>query len=189
MPSKVITARADESVLTLATLRLALRIDTTTEDTLLEIWRGAAFRKAEHHCARSFGAQVRELALDEFPLEGGIRLPDGPVTSITSMKYIDENGDEQTMDSSLYSLDTYSDPQWVLPAVDTDWPTTLQTANAVKVRYAAGSNTLVEDVKLAIMMLVAHADANRGAIVNGSLAEMPLGVGSYLDHHVDYSGA
>jgi uncharacterized phiE125 gp8 family phage protein len=184
--SKVITPRTDETVLPLATVRLALRIDGTTDDTLLQIWRGAAFRKAEHYTGQSLGAQVRELALDEFP-DGAIKLPYGPVNSITSITYIDAAGDAIVLASNQYTLDTYSNPGWLLPAVDVDWPDTLEVANAVKIRYSAGSNTLTEDATLALLMLIGHADAHRNAVAAGSFSEVPLGAMSYLDHIKDYS--
>jgi hypothetical protein len=42
------------------------------------------------------------------------------------------------MDAADYVLDSHSEPGWVLPAADTVWPDTYDTANAVNVNYTAG---------------------------------------------------
>lgn len=187
MGTKVITPATAESVLPLETLRAACRIDGTADDTLLGIWRSAAIRYAEHYTGRSIGEQVLEHALDAFPA-GPILLPNGPVREILSLRYVDPDGAEQTMSAAAYTLDDYSDPQWALAAAGTGWPVTHCSANAVKVRYAAGSNTVDGAALHALLLLVGHADKNREAVTQGAFAEVPLGVRALLDTLVDYSG-
>lgn len=159
--SKVITPRVDETVLPLATVRLFCRIDGSVDDLLLEIWRAAAFEKAEHETSQSIGLQVRELALDAFPT-GAIKLPYGPVNSITSVTYIDLAGDAIVLNNGQYTLDTYSKPDWLLPAVNVSWPDTLEVANAVKIRYSAGTNSIPGALKDGLMVLIDGSDKHRG---------------------------
>ena len=102
-----------------------------------------------------------EIARDEFPC-GAMTLEGFPVTSITSVKYVDESGIEQTLNSSLYYLDDYQNPCSVINAVGTEWPSTLGAANAVKVRYVVGSSTVDASVKAAILLLIGHLYFNRG---------------------------
>jgi uncharacterized phiE125 gp8 family phage protein len=185
MGIKVITARA-ANIITAATLRLHCKLDATTDDTLLAVWLEAAFAYCEHYTGRSLGSQTLELALDEFP-DGDILLPQGPVTSITSVTYYDTAEALQTMAGAGYALDDYSDPQWLSPAYDTDWPDTLDTVNAVKVRYVAGAATLPYQAYAAILLLVAHAHTNREAVAQGTFSEVPLGVQAMLDTLKDYS--
>jgi uncharacterized phiE125 gp8 family phage protein len=126
---------------------------------------------------------VLELALDAFP-DGPIELPRTPVTGITSIKYLDAAGTLQTLDPSLYTLDDYSSQQhWAVPAFGTTWPGTLDAANAVKVRFAAGAAAIPGAVRSALLLIVGHLDTNRSEVEidRGSAMEMPSGVCALLD--------
>lgn len=177
MGVKVITPPNLATLITTADLRAHCN-SVAADDALLEGFRSAAHGYAEHYAGRAFGSQTLELALDEFP-EGSIELPRGPVTSITSVKYIDEDGVEQTLDTSLYTLDDYGIQCWVVPAVDTEWPAIMEVANAVKVRYVAGD--LPGAVRSAMLLTVGHLYANRESTAPMALQELPLGVKSLLD--------
>lgn len=184
--TKIITAPTLLSIVTLAEMRLHCKLDvdgggTHPDDSALQIALGAAHAYAEHYTNTALGAQVRELALDAFPADGPIQLSPGPVSSITSVKYLSTDSVETTIDSADYTLDDYSVPAWVLPAYGVSWPTPLDAANAVKVRFACGSNTLAPAAKSALLLLVGHYYANREGVAPSSQAEIPLGVNSLLD--------
>lgn len=182
MGIKVITAPA--ALLTLAELRLHLKLDTTggvhADDTLITAQLTAAHEFCEHYAQCSFGTQTLELALDEFP-EGPIELARGPVTSVTSVKYINTAQAEITLAGTAYTLDDYSLPQWVIQTYDTEWPDTLASANAVKVRYVAGATTLPSAVRAALLLVVGHLYANRESVAPGNLVEVPQGAKALLD--------
>lgn len=182
MAIKVVTPAA--AALSLEQLRRHCKIDppdsANDADTDLSAALAAAQAYAQHYTGISIGSQTIELALDEFP-GGAIQLSQGPVTSITSVTYVDTNGDTQTLDSSAYSLDDYSTPQWLLPAADTDWPATYAAANAVKVRYVAGAATLDGALAQALRLLVGLYFDNRDAADRGELSEIPFGVKALLD--------
>jgi uncharacterized phiE125 gp8 family phage protein len=178
MGVKVITPATQQ--IPTADLRLQSRADPadTTEDALFVGWLAAAVRLAEHQTQRSVGSQTLELALDCFP-SGAIPLPQGPVTSITSIKYIDESGVEQTLSAALYALDDYAFVPRAVLAYGAAWPATRSIANAVKVRYVAGD--LDPAVKTALFLAVAHWYENREASTDLKLEEMPLGAKALLD--------
>lgn len=188
MGIKVITPPA--AVLTLEQLRRHCKIDPPTSandaDTDLSAALAGAHAFAQHYCGISIGSQTLELALDEFPT-GGIQLLRGPVTSITSVTYVDTAGATQTLDSSAYSLDDYSTPQWLLPAAGTEWPATYEAANAVKVRYVAGAATLDGAVAQALRLLTGLYFDNRNAADKGALTEIPFGVQVLLNTVKDWS--
>lgn len=177
MGVKVIAAPTLETLISTAELR-AHCYALAADDAQLVGFRAAAHAHAEHYTQRSIGSQTLELALDEFPA-GPIELPRGPVTSITSIKYLDEDGVEQPLSNTLYTLDDYGLQCWALPAVDTEWPATIAAANAVKVRYVAG--TLPDAVRSAILLTVGHLHANRESTAPVALQELPMGVKSLLD--------
>lgn len=191
MGLKVITPPSAQ--VAIADLRQHLKLDTTAgvhaDDALVLALAASAAEFCEHACDRSFGEQTLELALDAFPVQVAIALPRGPVTSIVSLKYLDADGVEQTLDSADYALDDYSTPAFVVPAVDTVWPSTYAAINAVKVRYTAGANTLPPTIKSAILLLVGHWYEHREAVATGSWGEIPIGVQALLDTQRDYSRA
>ena len=182
MSIKIITPAA--AVLTLEQLRRHCRIDppdsANDADDDLTAALAAAQAHAQHYTGLSIGSQTLELALDEFP-EGGIQLLQGPVASITSVTYVDTAGTTQTLAGSAYSLDDYSTPQWLIQAVDTVWPDTYATANAVKVRYVAGAATIDGAVAQVLRLLVGLYYDNRNAADKGTMADLPFGVAALLN--------
>jgi hypothetical protein len=71
-----------------------------------------------------------------------------------------------------------------VPAFGTTWPGTQDAANAVLVRFVAGSATLPSAIRSALLLLVAHYDQNRSAVeAGGNPAEVPMSVCSLLNVH------
>jgi len=177
MGVKVIIAANLETMLPVAEVR-AHCYALAADDAQLVGFRAAAHGHAEHYTQRAFGSQTLELALDEFPA-GPIELLRGPVSSIASIKYIDQSGVEQTLSDTLYTLDNYGLQCWAVPAVDTDWPASMAVANAVKVRYVAGD--LPGAVRSAMLLMAGHLYANRESSAPTALQELPMGVKALLD--------
>ncbi len=163
MALKLIQLTGSEPV-TLFELKVAAKIDAdlTGEDDYITALGKAARSSAEQYMNRIVVTQQFERSLDAFP-DGGIQLAWPYVTTIDSVTYIDANGDSQTLSNTLYSLDNRELPGWVLPAEDTDWPATLDTANAVRVLFTSGwgEGSVPEDVKTFIKMRVATLYRNR----------------------------
>lgn len=140
MPLTLITAPASEPV-TRAEAKLQCRIDAdlTADDALIDGLIAAVREQAEHEIGGALVTQTWERTLDAFPAAGGaIELGMPPVQSITSVKYLDAAGTEQTLAPSAYTLDAVAAPGWALPAAGTDWPAAGDYANAVRVRFVAG---------------------------------------------------
>jgi uncharacterized phiE125 gp8 family phage protein len=76
------------------------------------------------------------LTLDSFPSAIELLMP--PIMSVESVKFIDENGDQQTLDPQDYFLDSVSEPGYLVPTAGRAWPTTQDRINAVEVEYTAG---------------------------------------------------
>lgn len=166
---KVITAPTPEPV-TLAEARLQIKADSdTTEDTLITGWIKACRKVAEQYTGRALAPQTLEMALDEFPGCGiggdeGIDLDMPPVATITSVKYTDTAGVEQTIAGASYALSLYGDSRRLAPTYGNYWPTTRDIPDAVRIRYDCG--TLAADdkevVRAAILLMVAWLNENRG---------------------------
>jgi uncharacterized phiE125 gp8 family phage protein len=174
MTLKLITAPATEPI-TIAEAKLHLRVDSTDDDTLITALIVAARQGAEHITGRALMPQTWELALDEF--EDIIRLRKAPLTSITSIKYLDTAGVLQTLTTSDYLLDDHSEPARVMPAYGASWPSTRDQANAVLVRFAAGyanAVTVPQEIKSWMLLRIGMLYENRESVAAGvTLAEVP----------------
>ncbi len=184
MAHKLITAPTVEP-LDAATLKLWCRIDASDEDTLINnLFIPAARLACENATGRALITQTWEVVLDDWPAARAIELLRAPVLAITSVKYIDTAGVEQTMDAAAYALDKDSEPGWLLPAYNTDWPEARDTANAVRVRYTAGFGAAATDVPQALRMWIAlHAAAAYQA--REAVSERPLTLNPALDGLID----
>lgn len=137
MALNIITQPASEPI-TLTEAKLHCKVDHDDDDALITNLIQAAREEAEHELNRPLITQTWELTLDAFP-DVEIALGKANVLAITSVTYIDEAGDSQTIAAENYSLDNADTAScWVLPAEDYEWPTTLDTANAMAVRFTCG---------------------------------------------------
>lgn len=172
---KVVTPVAAEPVTT-AEAKLHCRVDTTADDTLFDALVVAAREFAEHYTGRAFAAQTLELALDTFPdcNADWIDLDMPPVASVSSVKYTDTAGVEQTMDSGDYSLSVYGESRRISLAYNVSWPLTQDIPNAVRIRYVTGYTTLPKAAKQGLLLVIGHFYEKRGAatedVPEGALA-------------------
>lgn len=174
--------------ITLAEARMHLRLTTDSvdspaeethpEDLLVSALVTAARQYAETYLQRALCDQQVEVVLDSFP-SNEIALPLSPIVEVLYLTYVDENGDSQTLDPSQYVLDNDQEPGWLLPLIDTTWPTTYGVINAVRIRYRAGYSSpddspndrpIPEVIKRAMLLLVGNWYENREATVIGTIA-------------------
>jgi hypothetical protein len=180
----------------LATAKLAQKIDASDEDVLLTGFLRAAVGQVEAATAKNLSPKIVTQTIDGFPGSGAatnrcspyagnagsnqqaIRLWSGPVTSILSVKYDDASGVEQTLSS--FRLVEGANAK-LLPAYGATWPVTAEGPSTVRITLVAGYDVglLPPELELATILLFGHFNANREAVVAGSAAqaaELPLGV-------------
>ncbi|MDX0597152.1 phage gp6-like head-tail connector protein [Sinorhizobium medicae] len=124
-------------------------------------------------------SQTWRLSLDHFPYQ--IIVPLGPVTAVTSVTYRDGSDVEQSVPGLRYDLD--QQPLRIWPARDASWPSVACEPGAVKITFECGYQTLPQDLRWALLLLVGHFYENREAVADGGLAELPLGVASILERY------
>lgn len=61
-----------------------------------------------------------------------------PLISVDSIKYIDQEGVQQTLDPASYKVDTISEPARLMPAYGKAWPATRNEINAIEITLTAG---------------------------------------------------
>lgn len=116
----------------------------SADKLLIEDFLTSAIAAYEDYTNNILCSSVWDLYLDEFPAEddendGAIDTP-GPLVSITSVKYLDAAGAEQTLATSYYKAVTSHNPLRGLIALryGQSWPSTYDEADAVYTRIVAG---------------------------------------------------
>lgn len=167
-----------------------LRVETGTDDVFID---GLIAAARQHLDGRDGGlnraliTQTWELRLDEFPIHdplGAIRLPYPPLQSVTSVKYLDLAGVEQTVPAADYVVDTQSRVGRVVLAPDTSWPETRDTIHAVRIQYVAGYGDAGTDVpapiRQAMLLLIGHWYEHREEVVPGAMTRLPVAAEALL---------
>ena len=169
--------------ITTAEAKTELRVEHSEEDDLIDRKIKAARRMVEKITRRSLINTTFTLKLDAFPVE--IRTPRSPLSSVTSITHIDCDGNSQTVASSVYDVDTDTEPGRIFLKFDQSWPDTREINNAVTVThvvgYGAAASAIPEDLVSAVLMLMAHYYEQREPVVVGTItAKIPMSVESLL---------
>lgn len=159
--------------LTINEAKAHLRVEAFDDDPLIGGLVRAARDQAENVTHRALITQTWRLDLDGFPGNGLIELPKPPLQSVTQIAYTDADGNPQTLSTSLYDVDTGSEPGRVRLAYGQIWPSTRDIYNAVQVTYVAGYGDAGSDVpqpiRQAMQMLVGNWYENREAVNVGNI--------------------
>lgn len=158
----------------------------TDEDVDVAAMIAAARAKCEGRLERALITQTWTIDLDGF-WSGDLELPYPPLQSVSSIVYWnDETGTTDTVASTVYEVDTASEPGRVRLKPGQDWPSDLYgKTNAVRITFVAGYGStyasVPDGIKQAMRLLVGHYDQNREGVVVGSTAtELPEAVETLL---------
>ena len=118
-----------------------------------------------------------------------------PVLDVTSVKYIDANNNQQTLDSSKYRVDT----KWgrITEADGETWPTFNNVTNAIEIEYRAGyvdtaaspeTGSIPAPILHAIRILCAHwYGPGREPTTDMRINNVPFTVTALLDRYRVYT--
>ena len=166
----LVTAPAAEP-LTLVETKDHLRIDHATEDSRITAMILAARNWGEGFTRRAFITQTWDLFLDYFPPV--IDVPRPPLQSVTSITYVDGDGNSQTLATSVYTVDADSERGRIYLAYDQSWPSLREIPKAVTVRFVAGYGatyaSVPEDLRQALLMHVSRIYEMREPVVTGTI--------------------
>lgn len=164
---------------TLAEAKAHLRIETsvTDDDTLVTSLIVAARQMAERMTGRGFITQTWALGLPAFPAyyEPPVRLPRGPVQSISSITYLDQAGNEQTLDPSVYVFSNSQTAATISLAYNQVWPIPACQENAVTITFVVGYGAAstdvaasAEDARRAMLLIIGDLYRNRESQIIGA---------------------
>lgn len=187
MGLKLITAPTSEPV-SVAEAKAHLRVVGTDDDAYIGSLITAARQSAESITGRALMPQTWEFAVDEFKSE--IRLNKPPFSAVSSIKYIDKDGVQQTLAEADYILDSHSEPARVTSAYSKSWPYARKQANSVLIRFTAGyadAAAVPQEIKNWMLLRVGMLYENRESVAAGmTLDEVPH-VDRLLSNYIDWS--
>lgn len=175
---KVVTAPTTEPI-SLTEAKLHCRVDETADDTLITALITAAREEVERMSYHALMPQTLELVLDRWQMP--IVLPYPPLTSVTSIKYVDEDAVEATWASTNYLVSVDRIPALIVLKPNKELPSvTLYPQEAIRVRYVAGYATAAavpQSLKQAMLLLIGHWYENRENTTVGAISrDIPFGV-------------
>jgi len=191
MSLELVTAPSVE-IMTTATAKAHLRVDSLDDDTLITDLIVAARLWIESELGRQLITASWRLYLDIWPEDGVIRLPKPPLQSVTSISYLDADGVEQVLSSSIYTVDKYSIPARIQPAYGEDWPAAREAVNSIKVLFSSGYGSTAASVPMPILkaakLLIAHLYEHREDVLvtppGLELSVLPDGMEMLLHRYV-----
>jgi len=163
------------------------------QDGLIATYIMAARKFAEGFTRRTFATQTLDCTFDVctgWPgrvTEGRywrsrIELPVSPVQSVVSVKYLDVDGVERVLAADQYIVKLDETVPYIEPGYNIVWPALRSQSSGITVRVIAGwpEDDFPEDLRLAVLYLVAHYFDNRLPVVSSGMVEVPLAVEAIL---------
>lgn len=171
--SGLVRVEAPSPLLTAEQLRPHLNLTDDLDDAMLDTLIALATNRVEQLLHRSLGEQSHKLYFDyDFPYQIYLLRP--PILEVTAIKYIDTEGEEQTVDESIYEVDLIGVPPSIVPAYGCEWPDDVkQKRNAVWVEYTAGYEEIPPEILQAIKIIATGFYLVREPSTDKPLNELP----------------
>ena len=167
MPTETIEYVATEEPVSLARLKLHLRVTTEDDDARLTQFLVAARQWVENETRRGLMRQRLRLLIDTWQDE--VTLPVSGVISVDAVKYYDTGNTLRTLDPSAYDVDLASRPPRIAPAFGVVWPIPYPRYNAVRIEFTTGAadagtpDAAAVDASITTAILLKAGDLVEGA--------------------------
>jgi len=152
-----------------------LRVVHTDDDMYITTLLLAATKWAEDYQRRIYVTRSVTDYMDGWSTV--IRPVYSPLLTVTSIKYLDTDGTQQTLDAANYRVDINTEPGRITEAYDCSWPDIRYVTNTIEIAYTAGYGTAAavpDDVKVAIMQIVGHFYEHREVVSEMKLDNVPF---------------
>jgi len=181
----VVTPPAAEPV-TLDEAKAQCSITGSDHDTRLNSLITRARSYVEDYTGRAMITQTFDYYLDNFSTP--IALPNAPLQSVTSIKYFDTSGVQQTLDAGVYTVSTVREPGEITTAYEQSWPDIRYIPDAIVIRfvcgYGAASTDVPDTLRHAMLLLISHWFENteaQGLSSRYALTNINFDVAALLD--------
>lgn len=138
------------------------------EDGVIEGYIKAVRAMAEAYLFRGLLTQAWTYAISDFVPVMDLPMAT-PLQSVTSVKYYDTNGTQQTLATSVYTVDTRSRPGRIALAANQTWPAihALRKVNRIEIEYIVGwtaRELIPGDIRQGMLILLGYFDADRDGL-------------------------
>ena len=176
------TAAPTELPLSLEEVKDHLHVTGTTDDAMISAYLASAVSQLDGDMGllnRALVTQTWTLKLDGFPSCGYFDLPLPPLQSVTSITYLDSNGDSQTLAASKYRV-LNAGANMHRGRIELEygetWPSTYYVQQAVTVTFVAGygaRNDVPEHTRHLILFAVKEAYDHRTPVDAQAMLRSP----------------
>ncbi|KSV79572.1 hypothetical protein N185_00150 [Sinorhizobium sp. GW3] len=135
-----------------------LHITFDDDDADIDLMIKSARDHAEKYCNVRFSSQTVEMKCDGFC--DFVRLPEAPVASVTSIAYVDTDGNDQTLADTVYELRNDGLEVAIVTKYGQQWPA-IRSGSRIVVTAVVGYSAAPAAVKHAILLNIADAYENR----------------------------
>lgn len=169
----------------IAQMKSHLRIQHDDDDTLIDAMIAAAVKHLDGQTGilqRALVEQTWEYRRPTFCARMEIPLP--PLRSVESVKYLDGDGVEQTVDAEDYVIiDQGYLPSVIRPSTGVVWPSVTCRDDALRITFSAGYVGVVnggldgvfpETIRIAIILIVADWYENRETVSTQNVNAIPM---------------
>lgn len=125
-----------EYPITLEEVKEHLRVDTNDFDAEIQSLIDEGTKYIEDSTGHKLITQTWTYKLDQF--SDVIKIPFYPLSSVSSITYLDDNNASQTLSTGYYVVDSSSKPGRITQAYNQSYPTTYPTTNAVTITFVCG---------------------------------------------------
>lgn len=188
MGLSLVTAPVKEPI-SLQEAKVHLRVTDSDSDTYINTLIVAARKHIENVTRRRLVQQTWDYTLPGFPI-GDILLPIQPVSSVTSVSYVNGSGGTSSFtagtspDTPQYDVITDGPRARVFPKYNVSWPTTRVHGNAVTVRFVVGYDPTTDspadyrgnvpgDLKSCLKLIIGDLFENRESSTPLKINQLP----------------
>lgn len=176
---EIVTAPSDDglSIVSRADMKVDLRITHTALDTEIDACVQEAadlFHGRDGELNRTLFPTTYVRYLSGFPESGRIRLPYPPLIEVSSISYINEDGDSPM--SVVPSTDYIVRVDNMIPEIvlldSAEWPETAEHPRAVAVTYRAGYTSYPRQLKRLVKLQASHFFYQKEPTLNDRVQSM-----------------
>lgn len=170
----VLTTGPSVEPITLSEAKAFLRVDTTTEDTLISSLITAARIHIEVSLGQGLITQNWSYLIDAWPEGRDLVLSMKPLQSVVEIVTYDSSDVATTYASSNYTVDTVSDMARIVLKDGVVAPSPTKHINGVEIKmvigYGSTASDVPEPIRQALRLLVTHWFENREPVMFGKSA-------------------
>jgi len=181
-----ITSDPTTPLLTTAEAKTHLKVDTTADDTYIDNLISAATQSAEKFTNRFFiNTDLKQYGDTWSDIA---TLFKSPVSSVTHIKYYDNDNTLQTLATSVYLTDLVHQPARISLKPNQSLPTLADRDSAVEVSYVVGygsaASSVPDGIKQAVLLSIGNWYENRQEVVIGRIStELPKSAQYLLEQY------